>query len=178
MTQAIGPSRYSMAAVIRFTLLGLYLALVAPLPLLAPAPWRLALVGALVLGLALVVAATSEEVAIDAEGIAVGYPSWCNWLIRRSWSQSWSAITGLTAVATSQGGRVFYLRCLDGSAYLLPQRIARFDEFLELFSQASGLDSSGIGRISPPWTYQLLALLSGSMLVGEATLALAFKTGN
>jgi hypothetical protein len=50
---------------------------------------------------------------------------------------------------------------------LLPQRIARFEAFLERFSRETGLDTSAIGRISPPWTYQLLASLSGLMLLGE-----------
>lgn len=178
MNQPVGPSRYEMAPLIRFTLLALYLALVAPLPLVAPQAWQPALAAALVLGLALVVAATSELVVLDREGMAVGYPPWCNWLIRRSWSQQWSAINGLTPVATSQGGRVFYLRCRDGSAYLLPQRIARFPQFLESFSLATGIGTSEIGRISPPWTYQLLAWLSGGMLVGEVVLALVLRPGN
>jgi len=71
-------------------------------------------------------------------------------------------------VATSQGGRVFYVRTADGSAYLLPQRVQAFEEFLSRFSRASGLDTSSIGRISPPWTYQLLAGICGLMLTGEA----------
>jgi hypothetical protein len=35
------------------------------------------------------------------------------------------------------------------------------------FGQATGLNTSSIGRISPPWTYQLLAALCALMLVGE-----------
>ena len=169
---AVSSERYPMAALIRFTLIALYLAMVAPLPLLAPAELKLLLWLALPLGLSLVVAATSEAVELDADGIRVGHPSWCAWLLRRGWSLPWKAISGLTPVATSQGGRVFYVRGEDGSAYLLPQRVAAFEQFLGRFSQETGINTSSIGRISPPWTYQLLAGLSAAMLLGELVWAL------
>jgi hypothetical protein len=164
-----GPiSRHPMAPLIRFTLLALYLALVAPLPLLAPAGApRLILGLALPLGLVLVVALTSERVVLDGHGIQVGHPPWCAWLLRRGWSLPWTAITGLSPVATSQGGRVYYVRSADGAAWLLPQRVAGFEAFLARFAAASGVDTRGVGRISPPWTYRLLATLSGAMLAAE-----------
>ena len=53
-------------------------------------------------------------------------------------------------------------------AGVLPgDRIARFDAFLEQFSQRTGLDTRGVGRLTPPWTYQLLMGLSGLMLIAE-----------
>ena len=168
--------RFPMAALIRYTLIALYLAMVAPLPFLAPAELKLLLWLALPLGLDLVVTATSEAVELDTNGIRVGHPSWCAWLLRRGWSLPWKSISGLTPVATSQGGRVFYVRGEDGSAYLLQQRVAAFEQFLARFSQETGLNVSSIGRISPPWTYQLLAGLSTTMLLGE--LVWAFKPGN
>ena len=169
MTAGADPGRavYPMAPLIRFTLVALYLALVLPLPVLAPPELKLALGLALPLGLVLVLAATSEAVDLSAAGIRVGHPRWCAWLLRRGWSVPWSAIRGLTPVATSQGGRVFYVRTDDGSAYLLPQRVAALEAFLARFGQETGLDTSAIGRISPPWTYQLLAGLSAAMLLGE-----------
>ena len=171
--QADAPARYPMAPLIRFTLIALYFALVAPLPWLAPLELKPALWLALPLGLALVVAATSEAVELNAEGIRVSHPGWCRWLLRRGWSLPWASIRGLTPVATSQGGRVFYVRSEDGSAFLLPQRVAAFEGFLGRFSQETGLDTSAIGRISPPWTYQLLAVLSGAMVLGELAWGLA-----
>jgi len=172
---------YPMASLIRLTLISLYLALVLPLPLLAPSdlqPWMALAVPA---GLALVLAITSERVELDDQGLRVGHPSWCSWWLRRGWSLSWASIDGLTPVATSQGGRVFYVRshaggerggdgapqAASGNAYLLPQRIAGFEDFLNRFSAASGIDTRAVGRITPPWTYQLLALLSGLLLGGE-----------
>ncbi len=149
--------RYPMAPLIRFTLISLYLALVLPLPVLAPTELQAWLWAALPLGLVLILALVSEQVELSDSGIRVGHPAWCGWLLRRGWQLNWDQITGLTPVATSQGGRVFYVRTNNGSAYLLPQRVQAFEDFLSRFSQASGLDTSSIGRISPPWTYQLLA---------------------
>jgi len=159
--------RYPMAPLIRFTLISLYLALVLPLPLQAPAELQPWLWTALPLGLAVILALVSEQVELSESGIRVGHPAWCAWLLRRGWQLNWDQITGLTPVATSQGGRVFYVRTADGSAYLLPQRVQAFEDFLSRFSQASGLDTSSIGRISPPWTYQLLAVLCGVFLGSE-----------
>ena len=98
--------RYPMAPLIRFTLVSLYFALVFPLPWLAPSnlqPW---LIGALPLGFLLVWALVSEEVSLSESGLQVGYPSWCSWLLRRGWSLNWDQVTGLTPVATSQGGLI------------------------------------------------------------------------
>lgn len=161
--------RYGMAPLIRFTLIALYLALVLPLPLLAPAAMRapLALL-ALPLGLLLVLAVSSEQVQLDGEGIRVSHPRWCAWWLRRGWHLPWSDVEALLPVATSQGGRVFYVRSRTaGSAWLLPQRVARFEQFLSGFSRRSGLDTSAVGRISPPWTYRLLALLCAMLLGAE-----------
>lgn len=160
---------YPMAPLIRFTLLGLYAALVLPLPPLAPADLAPALWLAVGVGAGLVVAITSERVELSEEGIQVGHPRWCAWWLRRGWSLPWEAVRGLTPVATSQGGRVYYVRTAAvGTAYLLPQRVARFEEFLSAFASASGVSTSGIARISPPWTYRLLAALVIVLLVGEA----------
>ena len=168
------PRLYPMAALIRLTLISLYLALVLPLPLLAPRDLRPWMGLAVPAGLLLVLAITSERVELDEQGLRVGHPPWCSWWLRRGWSLPWSAISCLTPVATSQGGRVFYVRSQaeNGApgvrrSYLLPQRVAGFDDFLERFSAASGIDTQTVGRITPPWTYQLLALLSGLLLAGE-----------
>lgn len=170
---AVARQIHPMAPLIRFTLLALYLALVLPLPALAPAGLRLPLLLAAALGLLLVTAITSEQVTLDAAGIQVGHPGWCAWLLRRGWRLSWASIRGLTPVGTSQGGRVFYVRDDKGGAYLLPQRVAGFEAFLARFSQLSGLDTASVGRISPPWTYRLLALFCGLMLGGELISLLA-----
>lgn len=165
-------STYRMAPLIRGTLVLLYLALVLPLAPLAPDGLRPLLLVALPVGLVLVLAISSEQVQIDAAGISFTHPAWCRWLVRRGWQLPWQEVRGITPVTTSQGGRVFYLRSVDGSAYLLPQRVERFEDFLTRFAAYSGLDTTAIGRISPPWTYRLLALLSALMLSAELFIGL------
>jgi hypothetical protein len=170
------PHIYGMAPLIRFTLLGLYIALVFPLPMLAPESLKPLLWAALALGLAFVLAITSEQVILDAEGLRLTHPAWCRWLLRRGWELQWGQVEGLTPVATSQGGRVFYVRTAaapgDGlarekSAYLLPQRVENFSDFLSRFSEFSGITTDSVIRITPPWTYQLLAGMSGAMILAE-----------
>lgn len=165
---ASGEPPYPMAPLIRITLLLLYLALVLPLPVLAPDALRPSLALAVPIGLVIVLAISSEQVELDDSGIRVGHPRWCSWLLRRGWSLAWGEISGLTPVTTSQGGRVFYVRDRQGGAYLLPQRVDRFAQFLSAVQRHSGLDLASVQRISPPWTYQLLAVLSVLMLAGEA----------
>jgi hypothetical protein len=169
-----------MAPLIRFTLLTLYLALVAPLPLLAPGPLRWPLGVAVAAGLLLVTAATSERVQLTADAIQVGHPAWCAWLLRRGWTLPWDRVTGLTPVATSQGGRVYYVRSANPGcsglpqAHLLPQRVARFDDFLARFQDSSGVPTDEVVRISPLWTYRLLAILAAGMLAAEVVMPLVF----
>jgi hypothetical protein len=165
---ATAVNTFGMAPLIRFTLIGLYLALVLPLPVLAPSGLAVILLIALALGMVVVLALTSEIVQLDTEVISVGYPTWCRWLLRRGWSLRLDHVGGLTPVGTSQGGRVFYVRQQGGGqAFLLPQRIARFDDFLMRFAAATGIDTSSVERLTPAWTYQLLAVLSLLMLTGE-----------
>ena len=171
-SNGISTGTYPMAPLIRFTLISLYLALVLPLPWLAPAGLQPLLWGALPVGLLLILALVSEQVELSTSGIRVGHPRWCAWLLRRGWQLNWDQIRALTPVTTSQGGRVFYVRDAGGSAYLLPQRVQAFEAFLGQFGQATGLDTSAIGRISPAWTYQLLAGLCGLMLAGELAVGL------
>lgn len=164
--------RFGLSPLIRFTLLSLYLALVLPLPLLAPPSLRFPMAAGLVLGLVLVVGLLSEQVETDIKGIQVRYPVWIRWLLRRGWSMPWSDIRALVPVGTSQGGTVYYLKAKDLRHQLLPQRIERFDRFLQLLQTNSDVSTAGIGRLTPPWTYQVLAVLSGLMLIAEVLTAI------
>ena len=136
------------------------------------------MVGALILGLVLVVGLLSEQVETDAAGLRVSYPSWIRWLLRRSWSMQWDDIRALVPVGTSQGGTVYYLKAVDCRHQLLPQRIERFDLFLDVLNErCSSISTKGIGRLTPPWTYQVLASLAALMVVGELMSGLAIAQG-
>jgi hypothetical protein len=169
---------YPVAPLIRFTLLGLYLALVLPLPLLATPALRPWLIAALPVGFVLVAALLSERVRLDQDGLTVGHPRWCAWLLRRGWQLPWKQVEGLTSLGTSQGGRVYYLRAQDGRRLLLPQRVDRFPAFLLQVQRTTGLDLSEVGRLSPPWTYWALAALTLAMLLGELVVLVALPTAS
>lgn len=167
---------YGMALLIRGTLVALYIALVLPLPLVAPQGWQRPLWAALALGLVLLLAVTSEQVVLDRKGLRLGHPVWCHWLMRRGWELQWEQVKDLTPVATSQGGRVFYVRTAgEGRSYLLPQRVEHFADFLSKFSAYSGITTESVARITPPWTYQLLAVMSMAMLLAEAISLVKFR---
>ena len=172
-----GIERFGLSPLIRFTLLSLYGALVLPLPLLAPAESRWLMVAGLLLGLVLVIGLLSERVETDAEGIQVRYPDWIRWLLRRGWTMRWQDIRALVPVGTSQGGTVYYVKAADLRHQLLPQRIERFDHFLKLLSERTSISTAGISRLTPPWTYQLLAVLAVLMVVVECAAGMAWWLG-
>jgi hypothetical protein len=169
--------RFQISPLIRGTLIGVYLALVLPLPLMAPAGLRPLLLLAAPIGLALVWALLSEEVLLNDQRIQVGYPRWCAWLLRRGWQLPWQEISRLIPMGTSQGGTVYYVSSARQEHYLLPQRLNRFNDFLERFQAASGVNTSQVQRLTPPWTYQLLALLAALMLTSELVVFGAMRVG-
>ena len=164
---------FRLSPLIRFTLLSLYAALVLPLPFVAPAEWRALMTVGLGLGLLLIVGLLSEQVETDANGLAMGYPAWIRWLLRRGWTMKWEDVCALVPVGTSQGGTVYYLKATGLKHQLLPQRIERFDHFLALLDQKTVVNTSGIGRLTPPWTYQLLAGLAVFMILCELAAVVA-----
>ena len=168
---------FQLSPLIRGTLITVYLALVLPLPALAPESLRLWLLAAVPLGLLAVLAMLSEQATITNSGITVGHPPWCSWLLRRGWSLNWSEMKAIVPVGTSQGGKVFYITTHDQSQRLLPQRLEHFDRFLDLIQARSTLRTKGVGRLTPPWTYQLLAVLAALMLLGEGSVAFAVQRG-
>ena len=103
------------------------------------------------------------------------HPDWCRWLLRRGWSLRWADVKRLVPVGTSPGGPVYYIKTVGHGHRLLPQRLERFDQFLSILQQQTDLDTSSIGRLTPPWTYQLLFSLALAMLTIEVTVALALQ---
>ena len=167
--------QFRLSPLIRGTLVCVYLALVFPLPLMAPDHLQPLLWSAAPIGLALVLAMLSEQVSVDQSGIQVGHPDWCSWLLRRGWTLRWEDVKRLVPVGTSQGGTVYYIKTVGYDHRLLPQRLERFDQFLSILQEQTGLDTSSIGRLTPPWTYQLLFSLSLAMLAIEVAIAIALQ---
>ena len=74
---------------------------------------------------------------------------------------------------TSQGSKVYYFNTNKGDNFLIPQRVENFEKFLFIISKKTGIEIKDISYLSPLWTYKVLTLLSGLMIIGEI---FAFKS--
>ena len=98
---------FRLSPLIRITLLSLYTALTAPLPILSqvtssPVPPALLWVG-IGLGAIALYAALSERVVLSDRTISVTYPRWVPSFFRKGWSLDWSDIKELKPRTTGQG---------------------------------------------------------------------------
>ncbi len=131
-----------------------------PLPLLAyqteapVSPWIL-LIGVGIGWIALL-AALSEQVLLDDQGIQVRYGRWVPAFWRRGWTLPWEEITALKPRSTGQGGLVYYFLGSSEQAYLLPMRIAGFARFVRLVQDRTGIDTTDVKPLSQPWMYFIL----------------------
>lgn len=155
-----GQDTFRISPLIRITLHNLYGSLVLPLPLLAyqvNAPVHPGILAAgVVLGWVALTAALSERVTLDAQGIQVSYAGWVPQFWRKGWSIQWQDIVALKPRSTGQGGLVYYLLNHDGTARLLPMRMAGFARFVRAVQQRTGIDTTDIRPLSQPWMYLIL----------------------
>jgi hypothetical protein len=166
---------FHISPLIRITLLGLYTALMGPLPVLAWAtaapvsPWLLLMgIGLGALGIYI---ALAQQVETDEQGIRVTYPRWSRWLFRGGWQLPWQAIDALRPRSTGQGGLVYYFvgKTKEGSqpqqAYLLPMRVAGFARLVRQVEAHTGIDTTDVKPLAQPWMYGLLLLLTVFLLL-------------
>ena len=154
------PAAFRLSALIRITLLCLYVALTAPLPFLSQAtgaPISPALLsGGIGFGAVALYAALSERVIVDDQEIRVAYPGWVPRLFRRGWSLPWSEVKELKPRTTGQGGLVYYFLSTQGKAYLLPMRVAGFARLVKLVEAKTGIDMTDVRPLAQPWMYLIL----------------------
>nr|AUG32690.1 hypothetical protein PLO_714 [Paulinella longichromatophora] len=158
---------FPLSPLIRATLVLLYIATVLPLPVMAPNQLRFEIVLLLLIGILLIWSLLSEQITIDRLKIRRSYPAWCLWFSSNQWEVNWNDIQKITPVQSSQGGWVYYIISKHNKAHLLPQRIARFNEFINQFKQLSGIEFLSVSQLTPPWTYQLLRALSCLIIAAE-----------
>jgi hypothetical protein len=160
---------FRISLLIRGTLLLLYTALMAPLPVMAgminaqgtELPLSPALLtGAIGLGGVLLYGALAQRVEVDREGIRVGYPVWISGLLRSRWHLSWSEVRALKPRSTGQGGIVYYFIGPDQRAYLLPMRVVGFNRLLQWVEAHTEIDTQDIKPLAQPWMYGVLLLLT------------------
>lgn len=163
------PDTFHLSPLIRITLLGLYSALLLPLPILAqvtqaPIDPRVLALGAIAGGL-LLYGALSETVVVTEQGIAVQYPAWVRLILRKGWFLPWGSIRSLKPRSTGQGGLVYYLVSHDEQAYLLPMRIAGFARLVRHIQAKTGLDTQDVRPLAQPWMYLILLGMTGILLL-------------
>jgi hypothetical protein len=165
MTQQI----FYISPLIRITLSLLYIALTTPLPFLAtfthaevPA-WLLWL--GIAIGFGALQGGLSQRVVVDDRSIRVNYPAWVPSFFVTSWTLAWSDVKELKMRTTGQGGLVYYFINHNGEGFLLPMRIAGFNNLLQLVQQYTAIDPSDIYPLSQPWMYFALLVLTGFLLL-------------
>jgi hypothetical protein len=172
---------FHLSPLIRLTLLGLYLALMLPLPFLAkvtaaPVPPALLTLGIVSGGIALY-AALTERVIVDRQGIQVTYPNWVPRFFRSGWVLPWAEIQALKPRSTGQGGLVYYFLTHSGQAYLLPMRVAGFAELVRRVQAETNIDTTDVKPLSQPWMYLILLLFTLLLLAIDGwTIATALTT--
>ena len=151
---------FRLSPLVRITLLSLYTALTAPLPILShvtrsPVPPALLWAG-IGLGVIALYAALCERVVLSDRTIAVTYPRWVPSFFRKGWSLDWSDIKKLKPRTTGQGGLVYYFLSNDGKGYLLPMRVAGFTRLVNEVQAKTGIDTKDVKPLAQPWMYLIL----------------------
>jgi hypothetical protein len=157
-------STYRVSPLISISILGLYVVLLLPLPVLAqvtgsgiPSSW---LIVGILLGAVAIAANVSERLQVNDTGIALVYPRWVPTWFRRGWVLIWGDIQKLQPRSTSQGGLVYYLVSHDGQAFLLPSRILGFAKMMVQIAEHTGFDTSLARPLAQPWMYGILAIFT------------------
>jgi len=166
------PTTFRLSPLIRVTLLGLYVALTAPLPLLpqtdgvAVSPkWLWFGIG---LGLIALYGALSERVVVTETEIQVTYPAWMPRFLRKGWVLPWAEVKALKPRSTGQGGIVYYFLSQTGQAYLLPMRVAGFSRLVRVVQERTGIDTSDVRPLAQPWMYLTLLGLTVLLLLVDS----------
>jgi hypothetical protein len=160
---------FHISPLIRITLSLLYLSLMIPLPFLATfthaqVPAWLLWVG-IGLGFVALQGALSQQVVVDDRSIQVNYPRWVPSLFTQSWALAWSDVKELKMRTTGQGGLVYYFINHNGEGFLLPMRVAGFNQLVQLVGQYTAIDTTNIYPLAQPWMYFGLLGLTGFLLL-------------
>jgi len=152
---------------VKSSLISLYLALTIPLPFVSIDKLKIFSIVAFVSGLYLIINITSDYLEICNNKISYKTSFILKLLGRKNWEIYWKEITQIKSLPTSQGSKVYYFNTNKGDNFLVPQRLENLDRFLLILSKNTDLDTSEMSYISPLWTYKLLTLMSGLMIIGE-----------
>ena len=152
---------------VKISLISLYLALTIPIPFLSIDKLRVFSIFLFFLGLYLIINITSEYVETCNTKISYKTSFVSKILGRKNWEVSWKDIKAIKTLPTSQGSKVFYFNTHRGDNFLIPMRVENLDKFLLMITRKTYIATNEMSYISPLWTYKLLTLISGLMIIGE-----------
>jgi len=182
LNQQTQPTIFPISPLIRITLMGLYLALMIPLPFLAQisstAVSPVLLWVGIGLGIIPLFGLLSEKVIVDEEKIQIAYPVWVPRFFRKGWELPWKEVKDLKMRTTGQGGLVYYFVSKSSpKAYLLPMRVVGFNRLVKLVETHTGINTQDIRPLAQPWMYlillglTLLLLLMDGWVIATAVLS-------
>ena len=155
---------------VKSSLITLYIALTVPIPFISSEQLKIPSLFIFILGLFLIINITSDYVEICEKKISYKTSFISRAFGKKNWEIFWEEIKNIKSLPTSQGSRVFYFISEKGKNFLIPQRIENFDVFLDEINKKTNIDIEALSYISPLWTYKLLTLISGLMILGEISL--------
>ncbi|WP_288262323.1 hypothetical protein [uncultured Prochlorococcus sp.] len=152
---------------VKSSLISLYLALTIPIPYISIEKFKNVSIIIFILGFYLIVKLTSDYVETCDNKISYQTSFISKIFGRNNWVILWKDIKLIKSLPTSQGSKVYYFTTSKGNNYLIPQRLEDLEKFLLIISRKTGISVEDISYISPLWTYKLLTILSGLMIIGE-----------
>jgi len=152
---------------VKISLISLYLALTIPIPFISIDKLKVFSIFTFFLGLYLIISITGDYVETCDSKISYKTSFISKMLGRKNWEVSWKDINSIKTLSTSQGSKVFYFNTRRGDNFLIPQRVENLEKFLLIVTRKTDISTNKMSYISPLWTYKLLTLLSGLMIIGE-----------
>ena len=152
---------------VKSSLITLYFALTLPIPFISIDKLKILSIFTFVLGLYFIIDITSDFVETCNNKISYKTSFISKTLGKKNWEISWKDIKLIKSLPTSQGSKVYYFVTKKGDNFLIPQRLENLEKFLLIVSKNTGIAINEISYISPMWTYKLLTIISGLMIIGE-----------
>ena len=167
MTISKDENRFQTLTVVKSSLITLYIALILPIPFLAFNDFRVISLIVFLIGLFLICNITNDYVRTTDNNISYVTSPISSLLGKKSWILLWKDIKTIKKLITSQGSNVYYFISKDNKKFLVPQRIEKFDNFIQLIHKQTGLETKEMKYLAPLWTYKILTLISLTMIIGE-----------
>ena len=155
---------------VKSSLISLYIALTVPIPFISNEELKITSLLFFIFGLFLITKITSDYVETCEKKISYKVSFISRAFGKKNWEIFWEEIKSIKSLPTSQGSKVFYFIDNKGNNFLLPQRIEKFDNFLDNVNKKTNINTENITYITPLWTYKLLTFLSFIMIFGEIIL--------